>query len=70
MKDRTKIARNLLKKSTLQEQDDRGIISDASPAERIAMVWQMTIDTWAFMDPESAQSEFQRHVVRVERRRS
>lgn len=59
--------RSVVRKTTLQEQDDDGFV-DATPAERMGMVWQMTLDAWSFMDPESAQSEFQRHVVRVERR--
>jgi hypothetical protein len=63
--DRTRVV-----KTTLRDQDDRGIISDATPAQRMGMVWQLTLDAWAFMDPASAKSEFQRHVVRVERRGS
>jgi len=65
MPDRTHVT-----KSTLQDQDDRGIIKDATPAERFAMVWPMTLDAWAFTDPERAKSEFQRHVIRVKRRGS
>ena len=68
MPDRSRMDRTRVVKTTLQDRDDRGIIPDASPAERMAMVWQMTLDAWAFMDPASAKSEFQRHVVRVERR--
>ena len=56
-------------KTTLHQQDDRGIIADATPSQRIAMVWQLTLDAWTFMDPQCAKSEFQRHVVRVERRK-
>ena len=54
-------------KSTLQEQNDDGYIANATPAERMLMVWQLTLDVWAFMDPENAKSEFQRHVIRVQR---
>ena len=70
MADGSHMDRKRIVKTTLQDQDDRGIISDATPAERMAMVWQMTLDAWAFTDPASAKSEFQRHVVRVERRES
>ena len=62
--------RTVVRKTTLQEQEDDGIIHNATPSERIAMVWQLTIDAWMFMDPKSAKSEFQRHVGRVERRGS
>ena len=61
---RTKVVRSILK-----DQRDDGYIADATPAERIGMVWQLTLDVWAFLDPQSAKSEFQRHVVRVKRGR-
>ena len=54
-------------KTTLQDQGNDIVIGDATPGERMGMVWQLTLDAWAFMDPKSAKSEFQRHVVRVER---
>jgi len=56
-------------KLTLAEEDDRGVILDATPAERLAMVWPITQDCWAFV-PEAgkdAQREFQRHVSSVRR---
>ncbi|MCG8585468.1 MAG: hypothetical protein MI757_12220 [Pirellulales bacterium] len=62
--DRTRIV-----KKSLHDADDRGIIRDATPAERMLMVWPMTLDAWAFKDPDAAQLEFQRHVVRVRRGR-
>jgi hypothetical protein len=68
MFDRPSMDRSHLVKTTLQDQDDRGIVLDATPGQRMAMVWQMTLDAWAFTDPASAQSEFQRHVVRIRRR--
>jgi hypothetical protein len=70
MPDSPKMDRSHIVKTTLQKQDDRGIILNATPAERMGMVWQLTLDAWAFMDPTGAKSEFQRHVVRVERRGS
>lgn len=59
--------RTRVKKTTLQTQGNDDVITDATPAERMAMVWQLTLDAWAFLDPESAKSEFQRHIVRVQR---
>ncbi len=60
--------RTVVRKTTLAEQDDRGVILNATPAERMGMVWQLTLDAWAFMDPVNAKSEFQRHVGCVKRR--
>ena len=69
MSDRPKMDRSRIVKTTLHDQEDRGFIPNATPAERMAMVWPMTLDAWAFMDPAGAKSEFQRHVVRVQRGR-
>ena len=70
MSDRMRMNRSVVRKTTLQDQDDSGIIVDATPAERIGMVWQMTLDAWTFLDSNLAKSEFQRQVGRIERRGS
>lgn len=70
MSDRIRMNRSVVRKTTLQDQDDSGIIVDATPAERIGMVWQMTLDAWTFLDSNLAKSEFQRQVGRIERRGS
>ncbi len=59
--------RSVARKSSLQEQNYHAMIYHTSPSERMGMVWQLTLDAWAFTDPTSAKSEFQRHVVRVVR---
>ena len=68
MSDRSPMNRLVVRKTTLQDQDDSGMILNATPSERIGMVWQLTLDAWTFLDPNIAKSEFQRHVGRVERR--
>ena len=70
MSDRMRMNRSVVRKTTLQDQDDSGIIVDATPAERIGMVWQLTLDAWTFLDSNLAKSEFQRQVGRIERRGS
>ncbi len=70
MPDRIQMNRSVVRKTTLQDQDDSGIIANATPSERIGMVWQLTLDAWTFVDSNIAQSEFQRHIARVERRGS
>ena len=59
------------RKLTLDQEGDCGVIVDATPAERLAMVWPLTISCWAFVPGagEDAQREFQRHVVRIQRGR-
>ena len=36
--------------------------------ERLAMMWQLTLDAWAFTGASDSQSRLQRHVVRLVRR--
>jgi hypothetical protein len=57
---------------TLDQESDRGVILDATPAERLAMVWPITESCWAFVPRvgEDAKREFQRHVDRIRRGRS
>ena len=69
MSHRSRMNRSVVRKTTLQDQDDSGIIVNATPSERIGMVWQLTLDAWAFLDSNIAKSEFQRHVGRIERGR-
>ena len=65
-----RLNRKVVRKTTLTEQEDSGIILDATPSQRMGMVWQLTLDAWTLMDPAGAKSEFQRHVGRIERRGS
>jgi hypothetical protein len=44
-------------------------LSDLTPAERIAMVWEITKNAWAFKEPGFRESRLRRDVVRVVRRR-
>ena len=39
-----------------------------TPAERMLMVWPLTIEAWAMQGVDIAQSRLPRHVVHVERR--
>lgn len=40
----------------------------ATPAERLSMVWPLTIEAWAMQGEDIAQSRLPRHVVHLERR--
>ncbi len=42
--------------------------SAATPAERLLMVWPLTIEAWAMQGEDIAQSRLPRHVVHLERR--
>ncbi len=43
-------------------------LKDVPPEDRVAMVWPLTIDVWAFMGYDIAESRLSRHIVRVVRR--
>lgn len=57
------------RKLTLDQEGDRGVVLDATPAERLSMVSPITRSCWAFVPTaeKNAQREFQRHVVRIRR---
>jgi hypothetical protein len=41
---------------------------NTTAAERLDMMWQLTIDAWVFKGESVAQSRLPRHVVRIVRR--
>ena len=41
-----------------------------TPGERMSIVWQLTVDRWAFKGEPLDESRLPRHVVRVIRRRA
>ena len=61
--DKTKAA--LLKPS---EADDSGYV-EGTPAERIAMVDQLTRNAWAFMGKKDAEPRLQRHIAKLIRKK-
>lgn len=56
--------------STLREQNETDDLSKTTPAERLQMMWQLTLDAWAFKGEPIAELRLPRHIVRVLRRES
>ena len=56
--------------SDLRSQDRADIqdLSKTTPAERLQMMWQLTLDAWAFKGEPVAELRLPRHIVRVLRR--
>lgn len=54
--------------SRLQDQDRTDDLQSTTPAERLAMMWQLTLDAWAFKGERLAELRLPRHIVRVLRR--
>ena len=63
--DRTRAIRVL----KLHEQDEETGLEGTTAAERLEMVWPLTLQAWAFKDDTVAEQRFQRHVVSVRRGR-
>jgi hypothetical protein len=54
----------------LDEQSDKDDLESTTPAQRIEMMWQLTLDAWAFKGEPLAELRLPRHIVRVLRRES
>lgn len=62
--------RTIVKRSTLDQQGQDAGVPAAIAAERILMVWPLTITAWAFKEPNDVQPRLQGHVVRTIRNES
>ena len=47
----------------LSDEDDNYV--DASPAERLGMMWELTAELWSLQGQDDAQQRLQRHVARL-----
>ena len=54
--------------SRLELQGTEKDFAASTPAERIGMVWPLTLEAWAFRGMTDAESRLPRHLVRVQRR--
>ena len=54
----------------LDEQSDKDDLESTTPAQRIEMMWQLTLDAWAFKGEPLAELRLPRHIIRVLRRES
>ena len=61
--------RTIVKRTTLDQQGRDSGVPNATPAERLMMVWPLTLAAWAFKEPNIVQPRLQRHVVCIVRSR-
>ncbi len=66
----SRMDRTIVKRSTLDEQGVDSGVSEATPVERLMMVWPLALTAWAFKEPNVVQRRLQRHVVRTIRQQS
>jgi len=64
-----KLDRNRVRVVKMSEDNDDGFV-EASPAERIAMVWEITKDAWAFAGEINVEQRLPRHITKLIRRES
>jgi hypothetical protein len=57
--------RSVTKLTSLDQQGRDSGVPNATPGERMLMVWPLTLTAWAFKEPNVVQPRLQRHVVRV-----
>lgn len=63
------LERNIqVRKTSLKEENDD--LKNTTPQERWAMMWQLSLDAWAFKGEPVAEPRLQRHIIRVLRRKS
>ena len=53
--------------SRLHDEEDDAYVRSLSPAERIAMVWPLTLQAWGFKEGLEDEPRLQRDVVRLVR---
>jgi hypothetical protein len=62
------LRKDVVRVRKLTDEDDDYV--DASPAERLNMVWELTAELWSLRGRDCAQQRLQRHVASlVEQRR-
>ncbi len=59
-------SRSVVVKRTLADEARADEVA-GTPEECLNMMWQLTVDAWAFMGVDVAESEFQRHIVHIRR---
>ncbi|MBK7644226.1 MAG: hypothetical protein IPJ19_14480 [Planctomycetes bacterium] len=57
-------------KGGLHDPEDESDVRSLSPGERMSMVWQLTLQAWAFKEGLAHEPRLQRDVGRVVRRGS
>ena len=61
-----KVNRKIVKlKKMTKENDWEDNFVDASPAQRVSMVWELTAEVWSLKDKSIAQRRLQRHITRL-----
>ncbi len=60
--DKDNSSRAVVRIRQLGQEDDAGDVSDRTPEERFAMMWQLALDAWAFKGEPVHELRLPRHV--------
>ncbi len=60
--------RRTIRLTKLSDQGRESDLRDTTAAERIGMMWQLTLDAWAFVEGFDPEARMRRDLVRVVRR--
>ena len=58
-----------VRKTTLERQGKEHDVRDLTPAERMAMVWTLSVQAWQFKEPTGHERLLRRQIVRTIRGR-
>jgi hypothetical protein len=56
-----------VQKRSLNDDRPDNFLQNCTPAERVSMVWPLTMDVWSFSGEKDLESRLQRHVVCTKR---
>ena len=65
MEEKTFANRQIVRACRADEQEDDTDVLNTTPAERIAMMWQLTLDAWAFTGEPLDESRLPRHIIHI-----
>jgi hypothetical protein len=54
-----------VRKTTLERQGKEHDVRDLTPAERMAMVWTLSVQAWQFKEPTGDERRLRRQIVRT-----
>ncbi|WP_454061101.1 hypothetical protein [Candidatus Nitrospira salsa] len=58
-----------VRKISLKEEGRDSDLANLTPSERVALVWPLTVQAWAFKDGKWDEPRLRRDVVRTQRNR-
>ncbi len=62
-----KLQKDKINIKKLHDQNDDNFV-DASPAERIACMWDLTVEIWSLKERKHVESRLQRHITNIIRK--